>query len=50
MNTIHRTGEISGFRSEIVTVDGIRVSLLARRRCRGQPVILWHGFLSTGYA
>jgi pimeloyl-ACP methyl ester carboxylesterase len=50
MNTIHRAGEISGFRSEIVTVDGIRVHYWRGGDAGGRPVILWHGFLSTGYA
>jgi hypothetical protein len=39
MNTIHRTGEISGFRSEIVTVDGIRVHYWRGGDAGGQPVL-----------
>jgi hypothetical protein len=39
MNTIHRTGEISGFRSEIVTVDGLRVHYWRGGDAGGQPVL-----------
>jgi pimeloyl-ACP methyl ester carboxylesterase len=50
MTAIHPTGNIAGFRSETVAVDGIRLHYWIGGDPGGQPVILWHGFLSTGYA
>jgi pimeloyl-ACP methyl ester carboxylesterase len=50
MNNPRRIAEISGFRSETATVGGIRVHYWIGGDLGGQPVILWHGFLSTGYA
>jgi pimeloyl-ACP methyl ester carboxylesterase len=41
---------IAGFRSETVTVEGVRLHYWLGGKSDGQPVILWHGFLSTGYA
>ena len=41
---------ITGFRSAFATVDGIRLHYWVGGDPNGQPVILWHGFLSTGYA
>jgi pimeloyl-ACP methyl ester carboxylesterase len=41
---------IPGLRSETVTVDGIRLHYWIGGDPDGQPVILWHGFLSTAYA
>ena len=41
---------IPGLRSETVTVDGIRLHYWIGGDPAGQPVILWHGFLSTAYA
>jgi pimeloyl-ACP methyl ester carboxylesterase len=43
-------GIISGFRSETAGVDGVRLHYWIGGDPNGQPVILWHGFLSTGYA
>ena len=41
---------IDGMRSETVTVRGTRLHHWIGGDPGGQPVILWHGFLSTGYA
>lgn len=41
---------IAGLRSETVTVAGTRLHYWVGGDPDGQPVILWHGFLSTGYA
>jgi pimeloyl-ACP methyl ester carboxylesterase len=41
---------ITRFRSAFATVDGIRLHYWVGGDPNGQPVILWHGFLSTGYA
>src|SRR4051794_14485667 len=41
---------ITGFRSETVMVDGLRLHYWLGGNPEGQPVILWHGFLGTGYA
>ena len=41
---------IAGFRSETETVGGVRLHHWVGGDPSGQPVILWHGFLSTGYA
>ena len=41
---------IPGFRSETVAVDGVRLHYWRGGDPEGQPVLLWHGFLSTGYA
>jgi pimeloyl-ACP methyl ester carboxylesterase len=50
MNAALSAGTISGFRSDTVTVDGIRLHYWVGGQPDGPPVILWHGFLSTGYA
>ncbi|HEY0204362.1 MAG TPA: alpha/beta hydrolase [Acetobacteraceae bacterium] len=50
MATIRTPAVIERFRSEIVTVDGVRLHYWIGGDPAGQPVILWHGFLSTGYA
>ncbi len=42
--------QIKGFRSETVTVGGVRLHYWVGGDPTGQPVILWHGFLSTAYA
>lgn len=42
--------EIEGFRSATVAVDGVRLHHWIGGDPHGRPVILWHGFLSTGYA
>ncbi|HEX7784507.1 MAG TPA: alpha/beta hydrolase [Sphingobium sp.] len=41
---------IPGLRSETVTVNGVRLHYWIGGDPEGQPVILWHGFLSTAYA
>ena len=43
-------GVIDGFRSETVAVGGTRLHCWIGGDPDGQPVLLWHGFLSTGYA
>ena len=40
---------IAGFRSETVTVASTRLHYWIGGDPAGQPVLLWHGFLSTGY-
>jgi pimeloyl-ACP methyl ester carboxylesterase len=50
MNAALSAGTISGFRSDTVTVDGVRLHYWVGGQPDGPPVILWHGFLSTGYA
>ncbi len=41
---------IDGFRSETVSVDGVRLHYWIGGDPDGPPAILWHGFLSTSYA
>jgi pimeloyl-ACP methyl ester carboxylesterase len=41
---------IPGLRSTFATVGGVRLHYWIGGESKGQPVILWHGFLSTGYA
>lgn len=43
-------GAIAGFRSETTGVAGVRLHYWIGGEAGGPPVILWHGFLSTGYA
>jgi pimeloyl-ACP methyl ester carboxylesterase len=50
MNAALSAGTISGFRSDTVTMDGVRLHYWVGGQPDGQPVILWHGFLSTSYA
>jgi pimeloyl-ACP methyl ester carboxylesterase len=40
---------ISGFQSESTTVAGVRLHYWTGGDPTGEPVILWHGFLSTAY-
>ena len=40
---------IPGFRSETVSVKGVRLHYWIGGDPGGQPVLLWHGFLSTSY-
>jgi pimeloyl-ACP methyl ester carboxylesterase len=42
--------QLSGLRSETITVAGTRLHYWIGGDAGGQPVILWHGFLSTAYA
>ena len=41
---------IPGFTSETVSVGGVCLHYWVGGNPEGQPVLLWHGFLSTGYA
>ncbi|CAN5123211.1 alpha/beta hydrolase [soil metagenome] len=41
---------ITGFRSAFATVAGVQLHYWIGGDPKGQPVILWHGFLSTSYA
>ncbi len=41
---------IAEFRSETATVGDVRLHYWIGGEPGGQPVVLWHGFLSTGYA
>ena len=41
---------IAGFRSAFATVAGAQLHYWISGDPEGQPVILWHGVLSTGYA
>ena len=41
---------IAGFTSETAIVDGVRLHYWLGGDPNGPPVLLWHGFLSTGYA
>jgi len=50
MTSMPPTTTISGFRSETVTVKGVRLHYWIGGDPQGQPVMLWHGFLSTSYA
>ena len=42
--------EISGFQSKTASVEGVRLHYWLGGDRDGQPVVLWHGFLSTAYA
>lgn len=50
MQPMPPTRKIDGFRSETVSVDGVRLHYWIGGDAAGQPAILWHGFLSTSYA
>jgi pimeloyl-ACP methyl ester carboxylesterase len=50
MNATISAASIAGFRSETVSVNGVQLHYWLGGAPQGQPVILWHGFLSTGYA
>ncbi|MGJ9420674.1 alpha/beta fold hydrolase [Massilia sp. CMS3.1] len=50
MNDIGNAAPIPGFRSETVSVDSIRIHYWSGGPPDGPPIILMHGFLSTGYA
>src|SRR5450631_3474684 len=41
---------ILGFESETISVNGVRIHYWFGGDVDGPPVVLWHGFLSTGYA
>lgn len=44
------TLSIQAFTSSTATVDGVRLHYWLGGEPEGQPIILWHGFLSTSYA
>jgi pimeloyl-ACP methyl ester carboxylesterase len=48
--TIGQPATIPGFRSETVNVREVRLHYWIAGDPDGQPVLLWHGFLSTGDA
>jgi len=48
--TVLKAAGIPGFRSETIAVSGVRLHYWIGGDPDGQPVVLWHGFLSTGYA
>jgi len=50
MSAMQLKGVIPGFRSQTVAVNGVHLHFWVGGDPSGQPVILWHGFLSTGYA
>ncbi|MBN3950057.1 MAG: alpha/beta hydrolase [Nostoc sp. NMS7] len=41
---------IPGFVSETINIDGVNIHYKIGGDPNGQPILLWHGFLSTGYA
>jgi len=49
MSSVESIATISGFRSETIAVDGVRLHYWIGGDPGGQPVILWHGFLGSGY-
>jgi len=50
MRNVTRAGPISGFANGEARVGGVRLHYWLGGDPNGQPVLLWHGFLSTGYA
>ena len=50
MTPMPSTVTIPGFRSETVTIDGVRLHYWIGGDPSGQPAMLWHGFLGTSYA
>ena len=49
MNSKSPAGVIPGLRRETATVDGVRLHYWIGGVPEGQPVLLWHGFLGTGF-
>jgi len=49
MTSISQPLVIPGFRSETITMKGVRLHYWIGGDPEGQPVLLWHGFLSTSY-
>jgi len=49
VETVTQIANIQGFKSESVVVNGITLHYLLGGDLNGDPVILWHGFLATGY-
>jgi pimeloyl-ACP methyl ester carboxylesterase len=50
MSSADLAAGISGFESAYATVNQVRLHYWIGGDEGGQPIILWHGFLSTGYA
>ena len=50
MTDVQHKASIKGLRSETVSIDGVRLHYWIGGNPNGQPVMLWHGFLSTAYA
>ena len=50
MSTAASPLPIEGFDSRFAEVNGVRLHYWIGGDPEGQPVVLWHGFLSTGYA
>jgi len=48
--TMMDSAAIPGFKSETISVDGVQLHYWLGGDLEGLPVVLWHGFLSTGYA
>jgi pimeloyl-ACP methyl ester carboxylesterase len=50
MSTAASLREIANFQSETVDVNGVRLHYWIGGDPNGTPVLLWHGFLGTGYS
>lgn len=50
MNSTTRSGLSPDFKSETAGVNGVNIHYWIGGDPDGQPVLLWHGFLGTGYA
>jgi pimeloyl-ACP methyl ester carboxylesterase len=49
MNNVIPRSSIPDFTSETASVGGVRLHYWRGGNPNGQPVLLWHGFLTTGY-
>jgi len=49
MTSVSRPLMIPGFHGETISVKGVRLHYWIGGDPHGQPVLLWHGFLSTSY-
>jgi pimeloyl-ACP methyl ester carboxylesterase len=50
MNDTILTGTIPGFTRHTAIINGVRLHYLLGGNPSGTPVLLWHGFLGTGYS
>jgi pimeloyl-ACP methyl ester carboxylesterase len=50
MNADSSARGIANFRSETTVVNGVRLHYWIGGDPNGIPVLLWHGFLGTGYS
>jgi pimeloyl-ACP methyl ester carboxylesterase len=50
MNDTLLGSQISGFTSKTASISGVRLHYWQGGDPNGQPILLWHGFLSTSYA